>query len=368
MPDHTITGEGLRESLEKDFLELERSNLAGNWKSVHVLAGSIVEALLVDTLLSLPGWSGKNPLEMQLAEIITNCKQEKIMSDRAADLCSVLRSYRNLIHPGRLVRLKEALPDETSAAVALALVKMIVDEVAQKRRTVVGLTADQVISKIVRDHNANSILKHLLNEVSEKQRRRLLLDLLPAEYDRACEDLSGDESRLEVAFRTIFDSSDDSVKKDAAAAAVAVIREADGDSVERYIKAFFIASDLEFVLEKDRPMVVDHLLTISASSKQLMHQKVIDIWSGLFAYLTEDTVGKWVNEYVRCIVYSRDNTVRANARTAFTWEACSLKDILQIRLDQHLSSWRSSFSNKRESAQIIEDLQQEIQSLRDIIF
>ncbi len=338
-----IIGEELRESLEKDFLELERSHGAGNWKSVHVLAGSIVEALLVDTLLSLRGWSGKDPLAMQLADVITSCKQEKVISDRAADLCSVIRSYRNLIHPGRLVRLKEDLPDETSAAVAVALVKMIIDEVARKRRTEVGLTADQVISKIARDHNANSILKHLLGEVSEKQRRRLLLDLLPIEYSSACEDPYADESRFEIAFRTIFDSSDETLKRDAATAAVAVIREADGDSVVRYITAFFVASDLEFVAEKDRPIVIDHLLAINDSGKQIMRQKVIDIWSGLYLYLNKDNVGKWANEYVRCILYSRDTAVRASARTAFIWEACNLGGDVGVRLEQRLDGWKKHF-------------------------
>lgn len=305
---------------------------------------------------------------MQLADVITSCKLEKVISDRAADLCSVIRSYRNLIHPGRLVRLNEDLPDETSAAVALALVKMVIEEVAKKRRITVGLTADQVISKIARDHSANSILKHLLSEVSEKQRRRLLLELLPAEYISACEDPYADESRFEVAFRTIFDSSDETLKKEAATSAVSVIREADGDSVVRYITAFFVASDLEYVAEKDRPMVVDHLLAINDNGKQLMRQKVIDIWSGLYLFLNKENVGKWVNEYVRCIVYSRETTIRTNARNAFIWEACNLGGDVAAKLEQRLDGWKNTFSSKQESAQLIEELKQEIQSLRDFVF
>ncbi len=363
-----ITGEGLRQSLESDFLELERSHAAKNWKSVHVLAGSIVEALLVDTLLALPGWSGKDPLAMQLSEVISSCKQEKIISERAADLSSVLRSYRNLIHPGRLVRLQESLPDETSADVARALVKMIVTEVAQKRRSVVGLTADQVISKVLRDHNANSILRHILNEVSDKQRRRLLLDLFPVEYERACEDSFADQDRLEVAFRTVLETSSEDIKREVAAAAVAIIREADGDRVERYIAAFFTATDLRFVLEKDRPMVVDHLLSMGSGDRQLLYQKKIEIWSGLSDYLTKDNIGKWINEYVRAILYSREKSIRESAKNAFAWEAAGLKGELKSLLEGRIGSWKNTLSGKAELSQVIDDLRQEIQDTYDFLY
>lgn len=363
-----ITGEGLRQSLESDFLELERSHAAKNWKSVHVLAGSIVEALLVDTLLALPGWSGKDPLAMQLSDVISSCKQEKIISDRAADLSSVLRSYRNLIHPGRLVRLQESLPDETSADVARALVKMIVTEVAQKRRAIVGLTADQIISKVLRDHNVNSILRHILNEVSDKQRRRLLLDLFPVEYEHACTDSFVDQARLEVAFRTVLETSSEEIKRDVAAAAVTVIREADGDRVERHITAFFLAKDLQFVLEKDRPMVVDHLLSMGSGDRQVLYQKKIDILSGVSTYLTKENFGRWVNEYVRTTLYSREKSIRESARNAFTWEAAGLKDELRSLLDVRLNGWRNTLSGKADLCQIIDDLQQEIQGNYEFLY
>ena len=363
-----ITGEGLRQSLESDFLELERSHAAKNWKSIHVLAGSIIEALLVDTLVALPGWSGKDPLAMQLSEVISSCKQEKIISERAADLSSVLRSYRNLIHPGRLVRLQESLPDETSADVARALVKMIVAEVAQKRRAVVGLTADQVVSKVLRDHNANSILRHILNEVSDKQRRRLLLDLFPAEYERVLEDSFGDGARFEVAFRTVLESSSEEIKRDVAAAAVAIIREADGDRVERYITAFFVATDIQFVLDKDRPLVVDHLLSMGSGDRQLLYQKKIEIWSGLSNYLAKENITRWVNEYVRTILYAREKSLRESAKNAFTWEAGSLKGELKRLLDARVDAWKGAVSSKPELIPIIDDLQQEIQDSHDFLY
>jgi hypothetical protein len=245
---------------------------------------------------------------------------------------------------------------------------MIVTEVAQKRRSVVGLTADQVISKVLRDHNANSILRHILNEVSDKQRRRLLLDLFPVEYERACEDSFADQDRLEVAFRTVLETSSEDIKREVAAAAVAIIREADGDRVERYIAAFFTATDLRFVLEKDRPMVVDHLLSMGSGDRQLLYQKKIEIWSGLSDYLTKDNIGKWINEYVRAILYSREKSIRESAKNAFAWEAAGLKGELKSLLEGRIGSWKNTLSGKAELSQVIDDLRQEIQDTYDFLY
>src|ERR1043166_4837844 len=48
-----VSDERFRESLESDYLEIQRCLDAEAWKAVHVLAGSIVEAVLIDYLLSV---------------------------------------------------------------------------------------------------------------------------------------------------------------------------------------------------------------------------------------------------------------------------------------------------------------------------
>ena len=51
MADFTfIVDPGLRRGLESDFKELSACLKAEAWKAVHVLAGSIVEAVLIDAL------------------------------------------------------------------------------------------------------------------------------------------------------------------------------------------------------------------------------------------------------------------------------------------------------------------------------
>lgn len=122
-----INSNEFRESLENDYAELQKCLAAGAWKSVQVIAGSIVESILIDYLVSTKeeGRTKKDPLKLDLAEIVSICRTEKVLSDRTADLCSVIRSYRNLIHPGRVVRLRENKPDKGSATVSIAVVEMI---------------------------------------------------------------------------------------------------------------------------------------------------------------------------------------------------------------------------------------------------
>lgn len=361
-----IAGEALRASLESDYAELKRSQEQGNWKCVLVLAGSIIEALLVDTLQALSQPGGKDPLKLDLSEAIAACKTSGVISERAADLCSVVRSYRNLIHPGRVVRLSEPLPTASTAAVAMALVEMTAEEVAKKRRTAVGLTAEQVLSKIVRDVNVGVILRHLLDEVPDQQKRRLLLDLLPQEYERANQDFSGDEDRISDAFRVVFDSADSSVKAAAAQSAVRVIREGDGDFVERYLRAFFQLTDIEFVAEKDRPIIVAKILGMP--QKQSINQLLLKVWRGLGKYISVDQVSPWVDAYIRTIVFGKDSIPKAVAREQFISEASDLSGQRESRLVFRLDAWKSSYKDNEEAFEEISALSGEIDDFRGIPF
>jgi hypothetical protein len=49
-----ITAKEFRQSLEADYAELQLCVESKAWKSVQVLAGSIVEALLIDYLAANP--------------------------------------------------------------------------------------------------------------------------------------------------------------------------------------------------------------------------------------------------------------------------------------------------------------------------
>jgi len=74
MPDFDfVVDKELRKSLDSDWKELDVAYGASAWKAVHVLAGSVVEATLVDHLLSI-GYSAKDPLRMTLEDAISACR------------------------------------------------------------------------------------------------------------------------------------------------------------------------------------------------------------------------------------------------------------------------------------------------------
>src|SRR5271157_941363 len=214
-----VGDERFRNSLISDYREILRSMHSGSWKAVHVLAGSVVEAILVYYLLTTDyqkDHSGKDPLKMELAEVIDICKGIGILSQRAADLSSVIRGYRNLIHPGRVIRLNEKL-NSKSGAIAKTLVDIVLEEVSDAKASTYGFTAEQIANKISKDSSAMTVLSHFLKETKEYERERLLTSVIPERYFSLAPDAESEPAPPEVdnlvtCFRQTFDTLPDNKK------------------------------------------------------------------------------------------------------------------------------------------------------------
>ena len=104
-----ISNDIFRNMLERDKRELESCLQAGNHKSVLILAGSIIEAILVDFFLvfSSDNETHKTILKSPLHKLINIAVEKNLISERTKDISTVVRNYRNLIHPGKEFRLKE---------------------------------------------------------------------------------------------------------------------------------------------------------------------------------------------------------------------------------------------------------------------
>ena len=341
-----ITEKDLRVSLEGDYAEMQKCVEASAWKSGQVLAGSIVEALLVDYLVATPNpaRAPNNPLRIDLADAITICRTEKVLSDRSADLCSVIRSYRNLIHPGRMLRLAEAAPTKQSSAVAGALIDMIVEDLAKARRASVGLTAEQIVSKVRRDSHVGSILKHLLTEVKEQQKERLLLELLPS----ACqEELRSEEfsdagvlERLVDPHRVVLNSAEEPTKRRVAEEFVRVLREEDGERVIEYGDAFFSASDLRWLPAAQREMVVAHLLN---RIPNIQTEATLRLLDGILPFLENHRVLKWVDSFVRTVTNVSRHTPRKSARDRFVGEVIGASPEVWAKVKERLDAWGTTY-------------------------
>jgi hypothetical protein len=353
-----ITSNELRKSLEADFKEMQNCMETGSWKCAQVVAGSIVEALLVDSLIELPNLKrgGKEPLSMDLSDAIAVCRAEKILSDRTADLCSVVRSYRNLIHPGRVVRLAEPLPERGSASIALSLVEVIAEELGRVRIEKVGIRAEQILSKLERDASSLTILKHLILEANDRQRTRLLLEIIPQAHARYYDPYEIENEicdRLVAAYKITLDNVSSSTKESVAAEYVRVLREEDGDYVERYTDAFFRAWLLEHVATQHLTMVREHLLDSAPTIHSFRSIRMIE---GLYPFLVPSEAAKWLDPIVRTLISTDpklavlQSLVKTKLLNPFFSPA--VDDGLEKALKERLESWKRTFEKNGQPERV----------------
>ena len=88
--------------IERDYAELQRLNPETAPKSVLILAGGIMEGLLIDALIKSGYWSEKEAFERFLKDMIYPAKTKGIIAHD--NITEVLRVFRNLVHPAREVR------------------------------------------------------------------------------------------------------------------------------------------------------------------------------------------------------------------------------------------------------------------------
>jgi hypothetical protein len=173
-----VRDDNLRLILERDWAEIGACFEAGSYKAVLVLAGSVIEAILVDHLLASPPVSPNAPsaaqiVKMELGPLILLAHQEQIVSSETRDLTTVLRDFRNLIHPGRELRLKAKI-DPDRAAMARSLVRIVVDDLRVAYAKIKGFTASGVIEAIIRDPAKAHLAEYFVEKTNAQEREKLL--------------------------------------------------------------------------------------------------------------------------------------------------------------------------------------------------
>lgn len=169
-----INDDKFRAILERDFKELETlySNKAS--KSVMVLTGSLIEAVLVEYFLNrVPeGYTSKQILNTSLSELLDLALKYQLISQRSKELSTVIKDYRNLIHPGREVRKNETFNIET-ANVSFSLLKIIVGELRENYLKLYGYTAKDVMQKIISDDLSINIFDELIEKINQSEKVKL---------------------------------------------------------------------------------------------------------------------------------------------------------------------------------------------------
>ena len=122
----------LRAIIERDYDEIQRAYITKAWKSVIILAGGTIEAILTDLLLTNKNTAvaavkaPKKPdiTEWELSDIINVAVELEFVSGGVDKLSHSVREYRNLVHPGNEIRKKLTFGEE-EARIALEVLHIV---------------------------------------------------------------------------------------------------------------------------------------------------------------------------------------------------------------------------------------------------
>jgi hypothetical protein len=122
-----------RTTLQNDISGVERAIHNGEWKAATVLAGSVIEALLLwaltqDTKATLAATNvpkGKNDVgRWDLVDLIKVAHELKLITNNTAKQTDLARDFRNLIHPAVAER-KKMFADRPTAFGAFASMDLV---------------------------------------------------------------------------------------------------------------------------------------------------------------------------------------------------------------------------------------------------
>ncbi len=110
-----VASQGLREQLQRDWVEARSTFKAEAWKACIILCGGILEGMLIARLTPIEGQAmqayehlrvGKKAGDLarwNLVDLVDVAREVKLLSQSASYLGHALRLHRDLVHPSRQV-------------------------------------------------------------------------------------------------------------------------------------------------------------------------------------------------------------------------------------------------------------------------
>jgi len=296
-----ITDEQFRRSLVSDYKELKECQEAGSWKAIYVLAGSIVEAMLIEYLV-ITGIrpNGKSPLEIDLAKAIEACQEASVIQPDTASLCTVIRGYRNLIHPGRVIRLGQSITRE-GAHIAINLVSLIANEVSERRKANYGQTAEQIVKKVRSDQHSLVLLPSLIAETNEHERTKLIETTILEAYAAEESFIPSEDilERLRQCYRQVMESLPEATRRKSIERFAQSIRNDSIEKIQSFGDSFFSAKDLNLLSAKEAALVVKHLLTRLDDNSVGITPQFLKSIIGIGKFIPADEVGKFADILIK---------------------------------------------------------------------
>jgi hypothetical protein len=135
----------LRSNARVDWREAELAYRSSSWRSCVVACGAVLEGMLLDAAETdtdkaraafLSRFQGRRPEALRrwtLNELAETCAELGILGQQSLHLTHALRFSRDLVHPGRGVRLRASI-GKTEADVAVGTVRLVHRLLLQRRR------------------------------------------------------------------------------------------------------------------------------------------------------------------------------------------------------------------------------------------
>lgn len=138
-----IKDDAARQSLGVDVATAYRAYGNGEYKAATVLAGAVVEAILLwrtkevaapafqaavvahDTAQPSRKLAGRDPEQWDLTDLISVANDLRIIDSQTRASCDLCREFRNLIHPGRVLRTGADASKATALAGLAAMQKLL---------------------------------------------------------------------------------------------------------------------------------------------------------------------------------------------------------------------------------------------------
>lgn len=133
-----INDPNITKIVDRDYNEIQRAYISKCWKSVIILCGGTIEAILMD-LLALhqeeikQAESAPNKPDISrwdLSQLIDVAVELKLVKEGVGKLSHPLREYRNLVHPGNEIR-NNLYFDAEEARISLEVLNMLHRDLTQ---------------------------------------------------------------------------------------------------------------------------------------------------------------------------------------------------------------------------------------------
>ena len=421
VPFDFISSEDLRKSLENDYVELTKAISTNMWKSACILAGSIAEAVLMDYIavtgnckadvedLAAPGIGLQRLIDAAIGVDALASQQPPdagwafaLLADKGATarksggvnslrvayaMSSAVADFRNLIHPGRALRLKNHA-DGNLALAARAFVLRLCSDLSKESAARYPYRAEDIIEKAKKDVGARTVLENMLGKTRPSEVTRLLTEVGPRaflgnfhtpenlgeemfpnqdsiddedvdKYQSLCRVAKIDQAADAQAYRLAFDGGSRIQKGTAMHAIAELLKTEDSPAVVALEAELLQVSGLEYASDEDRNLIMGDIVDRICSKNA--GKELLDSAAGIGPWLPPERGARFAEALLDKRFWSKlDSGIRRSALSLLEHDYGNMPVATQVIVRRTTNTYRDVMKTQTwdhpEDVQVVDDL------------